>query len=499
MTTERVNGRVERTTQGATRRRLRLLAVLVVLGLAAALPATTPAGAVPVGTGYSDTDWVEIQTAANYLATTPNTKVSTPAEMARFGVATLHYLLGITGKLGTFQQDYSYLNVSGPQYLYADYTGDSLRDLQVVMQHYNASPAQAQMLGAAFMNFIAGVDATANGKNWEAYRPGATPGAPGGLAATGGKQKVTLAWSPASGNVVDYRVEYRPLSSGSFTVVPDGTSAATGATVTGLAEDTAYEFRVTALSATAAGPAATAQATTFLPGVPAGQGPYRIMAIGDSITQGEYSPGTTNVLQQSFRKPLYDLLVAGGHPVDFVGRKTVVSRNLGGGSWTETALPAGSQWADMEHEGNAGWSISQLVGDTSLSGAIAARQPHVVLLHMGTNDLLVQGDNASVAAEDMRDLIDIVQAAAPSATIVLARIIPSVPGNATIRNEYNNLLATVAAQEATATSRIYVVDQATGFNPTAGVHTYDGIHPNAAGEAFMAQRWYSVLGRLIPN
>jgi lysophospholipase L1-like esterase len=44
-----------------------------------------------------------------------------------------------------------------------------------------------------------------------------------------------------------------------------------------------------------------------------------------------------------------------------------------------------------------------------------------------------------------------------------------------------------------------VVDQATGFNPTPGVHSYDGIHPNAAGEALMAQRWYSVLGRLIPN
>ncbi len=484
--------------RAAVRRRFRLLAVLVVLGLAAALPATTPAGAVPVGTGYADADWVEIQTAANYLATTPNTKVSTPAEMARFGVATLHYLLGITGKLGTFQQDYSYLNVSGPQFLYADYTGDSLRDLQVVMQHYNANPAQAQYLGAAFMNFIAGVDATANGKNWEAYRPGATPGAPVGLVATGGKQKATLAWSPASGNVVDYTVEYRPLSSGSFTVFPDGTTAATGATVTGLAEDTAYEFRVTARTSVTAGPAATAQATTFLPGV-SGSGPYRIMVIGDSISQGEYSPGTTNVLQQSFRKPLYDLLVAGGHSVDFVGRKTVVSQNLGGGSWTETDLPPGSQWPDMQHEGNAGWSIDQLVGDISLSGAISARQPHVVLLHMGTNDLLVRGDSASVAAEDMRDLIDIVQAAAPSATIVLARIIPSVSGNATTRNAYNDLLATIAQQEATASSRIYVVDQATGFNPAAGAHTYDGIHPNVAGEAFMAQRWYSVLGRLIPN
>jgi lysophospholipase L1-like esterase len=153
----------------------------------------------------------------------------------------------------------------------------------------------------------------------------------------------------------------------------------------------------------------------------------------------------------------------------------------------------------MQHEGASGWTVDQLVADPSLPGAIASRQPHVVLLHMGTNDLLTQGNAPTVAAADMRALIDIVQAAAPTATIVLARIIPSVPGNATIRNEYNALLATVAAQETTATSRIYVVDQATGFNPTAGVHTHDGIHPNAAGEALMAQRWYSVLGRLVPN
>ena len=477
--------------RGALRRRLRLLAVLVVLGLAATLPAVSPAGAAPVGTGYSDADWVEIQTAANYLATTPNTTVTNPAEMARFGVATLHYLLGITGKLGTFQQDYSYLNVSGPQYLYADYTGDSLRDLQVVMQHYNANPAQAQYLGAAFMNFIAGVDAAAKGRNWEAYRPGATPGAPSGLAATGGKQKATLSWSPASGNVVDYRLEYRPLSSGSFTVFPDAASAATGATVTGLAEDTAYEFRVTALSAIAAGPAATAQATTFLPGVPTGSGPYRIMAIGDSITQGEYSPP---VVRQSFRKPLYDLLIAGGHPINFVGQTALVFQQ---GASGPVSLPAAAQWPDMEHEGSAGWTIDQLAADNSIRNSIANWQPQVVLLHAGTNDLLNSGDTPVNARNDMKALIDVVQESVPNATIVLAKIIPANHLNSGAIATYNSLLDALADAEETATSRIYVVDQATGFNPS--VHTYDGIHPNVAGEALMAQRWYSVLGRLIPN
>jgi hypothetical protein len=252
------------------------LSVLALTALASGLVIAPSAGAAPVGTGYSDTDWIEVQTAANYLATTPNTQVRTPAEMAKFGVATIHYLLAITGKLGTFQQDYSYLNTSGPNYLYADYTGDSLRDIQVVMQHYNANPAQAQMLGVAFMNFIAGVDATAKGKDWSTFRPGyvppTPPAAPTALAAAPGTQAASLTWTGPATSVTDYVVQFRALPGGAFATFADGVSVAPSATVTGLTPGTAYEFRVASVNA-------------------AGQGAFSTIATVDGCALTPYAVG----------------------------------------------------------------------------------------------------------------------------------------------------------------------------------------------------------------
>jgi hypothetical protein len=252
------------------------LSVLALMALASGVALAPSASAAPVGTGYSDTDWVEIQTAANYLATTPNTQVRNPQEMAKFGVATLHYLLAITGKLGTFQQDYSYLNVSGPNYLYADYTGDSLRDIQVVMQHYNASPAQAQYLGAAFMNFIAGVDAANKGKDWNTFRPGyvppAPPAAPTALAAAAGTQAASLTWTGPSSSVTDYVVQFRAMPGGTFTTFADGVSVAPSATVTGLTPGTSYEFRVASVNA-------------------AGQGAFSTVATVDGCALTPYAVG----------------------------------------------------------------------------------------------------------------------------------------------------------------------------------------------------------------
>jgi acyl-CoA thioesterase-1 len=40
-------------------------------------------------------------------------------------------------------------------------------------------------------------------------------------------------------------------------------------------------------------------------------------------------------------------------------------------------------------------------------------------------------------------------------------------------------------------SPVILVDQYTGFN--AATDTYDGIHPNARGEAKMAQKWFDAI------
>lgn len=92
-------------------------------------------------------------------------------------------------------------------------------------------------------NRSAGVTATA--------APRVEPGAPTALTATpNGDRSIGLSWTAPTvlgePPLTDYRVEVRPQG-GSWTVVADGVSTATTATVTGLTAGTTYEFQVTAL------------------------------------------------------------------------------------------------------------------------------------------------------------------------------------------------------------------------------------------------------------
>ena len=52
-----------------------------------------------------------------------------------------------------------------------------------------------------------------------------------------------------------------------------------------------------------------------------------------------------------------------------------------------------------------------------------------------------------------------------------------------------------AASESTAQSPVIVVDQWTGFDTDAD--TYDGVHPNASGDAKIAQNWLEALIPLL--
>lgn len=95
----------------------------------------------------------------------------------------------------------------------------------------------------------------------------AAPGAPTGLVGTPGDSLVDLAWSaPASDGgspITDYTVEYRVTSvGGAWTAFSHVASATTARTVTGLTNNTGYDFRVSAVNAVGTGtPSSTATAT----------------------------------------------------------------------------------------------------------------------------------------------------------------------------------------------------------------------------------------------
>jgi lysophospholipase L1-like esterase len=194
----------------------------------------------------------------------------------------------------------------------------------------------------------------------------------------------------------------------------------------------------------------------------------KVMPLGDSITQS-----TTGLA--SYRYYLWHLLLRNGYQVDFVGSE----HGVGGGP------PAHSDF-DMDHEGHSGWRADQIA--THVHAWAAAASPDVVLLHIGTNDLWQRQSVASTVT-DIGDIIDTLRTVNPRIRILLAQLIAQT-GDSFI-SSLNAALPALAAGKNRPESPIILVDQFTGFDPSS--MTYDGTHPNDAGDSRMADRWYEKL------
>ena len=117
------------------------------------------------------------------------------------------------------------------------------------------------------------------------------PGAPTDLAAQArGARRIDLSWTAPAGavEVIGYRIERWDAGSSTSTVlVPDTGSTATGRPVTGLAPGEAHDFRVRALGAVGAGPAATLDSPTATWHGVLGIEVVSRPASGDTYTVGE--------------------------------------------------------------------------------------------------------------------------------------------------------------------------------------------------------------------
>ncbi|MET7417635.1 GDSL-type esterase/lipase family protein [Dactylosporangium sp. NPDC005555] len=194
--------------------------------------------------------------------------------------------------------------------------------------------------------------------------------------------------------------------------------------------------------------------------------PIKVMPLGDSITWGVGSPSSS-----SYRAPLYNRLVAGaGYNVDFVG------------SQQSGTLP------DTDNEGHSGWRIEQIAA--SVDGWLATYQPDVVLLHIGTNDMN-QNYQVSTAPQRLGSLIDQILAARPTATVLVAKIVPAL--DATIQARIDTFNAAVPGLVGSRGPRVKLADLST----LAASDLNDTLHPNDAGYAKMAVRWYTALESVL--
>ena len=218
-----------------------------------------------------------------------------------------------------------------------------------------------------------------------------------------------------------------------------------------------------------AGAGGTGGASGFSP-CPA-TGACKILPLGDSITDGVGVSGGG-----SYRIELFHLALQAQQEITYVG-----------------SLTNGPQMVDMQpfprdHEGHSGWTISQIDGITP-SYALDD-DPHIILLHIGTNDM--RGD-VSMSANRLGTLIDQIVMDQPNALVVVAKIIP-YPAQSNQVTTYNNAVPGVVQMRASAGKHVVLVDQFTGF-PNSELA--DGIHPNAAGYQRMARVWYAAISQYL--
>ena len=200
----------------------------------------------------------------------------------------------------------------------------------------------------------------------------------------------------------------------------------------------------------------------------------KVMPLGDSIT-------ASNKGLPSYRYYLWHLALSHGYRIDYVGSL----HGVGNG------LPASTDF-DMDHEGHAGWRADQIL--EHIKGWVESTSPDFVLIHLGHNDLCGRQSVASTV-NDIAAIIDVLRAVHQRVGIFLAQLIASASACHSEIRAFNAQLPALAASKSSTDSPVIIVDQYTGFDPAT--MTYDGIHPNAQGEAQIADRWFVKLAPLL--
>ena len=202
------------------------------------------------------------------------------------------------------------------------------------------------------------------------------------------------------------------------------------------------------------------------------QNSTRIMPLGDSITYGLHSS------LGGYRLPLWNELAAAHLHVTFVG-----SRNYG-----PAFLP------DPANEGHPGWRIDQI--SLHIVAWLEKYRPQIILLHIGTNDIL-QNHAVNTAPQRLHGLLTLITSTLPAANVIVAQITPL--GKPRLNDEivtYNSTIPTMVSNMHAQGKHISYVDM---YDAVPLSDIPDRIHPNDQGYALMAAVWYKALRPLMKS
>jgi lysophospholipase L1-like esterase len=237
-----------------------------------------------------------------------------------------------------------------------------------------------------------------------------------------------------------------------------------------------------------------------------------VLPLGDSNTFGY---GADDVAaSEGYRKPLADLMAGEGITITYVG------------GLTDTRNPT---FANNRHDGNVGYTISQLT--TGASGyphiplaSVSQFKPDVILLMIGTNDL---GNGQARMISDYDALLGNIRQASPNSWIIVSTVFPVgwLASGETMASTYatsgfpwpindtaiafNQLLIDDINRRSNAGERISIVDSYAMFipqflgnylvddtKPDTDIMNHVTFHATAAGYANTATVWAQELQRV---
>lgn len=248
----------------------------------------------------------------------------------------------------------------------------------------------------------------------------------------------------------------------------------------------------------------------------------KILSLGDSITDGYWTSG-------AYRKYMYHDLEQMGYNIDMVGPK---------GSNSNTFTYNGQTVSyDDNNAGYSGYAIQEMTTKEHRSGIletiqgtwyngqnmIAAYQPDIVLLQIGTNDILSNYNDG--ITDRLENLVNVILQDLDADSTVFVSTIPDIDAytradwlgsygiNAwgCTQEEKDQLMKTVTGCIDTYNTSIYNLVlkmqsegknvQFADINSVVDYQTdlHDGVHPNEAGYENMGNYWAGLLNDFFQN
>lgn len=195
--------------------------------------------------------------------------------------------------------------------------------------------------------------------------------------------------------------------------------------------------------------------------------PLKIMPLGDSNTEGYGSwdlGAYRDDLWQSFEKNNFN--------IDFVGPHAT-----------------GPEGFDRDNAGFSGWKIGEI--DSAVDGWLNDAQPDMVLLMIGTNDIL-RDDNIGTAPSRLNNLIDNITNQLPNTQLLVSSIPPISRTEEQKQQviEFNSHIPGIVDSKATQGKNVTFVDV---FDGLTSNDLEDGVHPTVEGYKKVADTWYDAI------